>query len=158
MVPIGYSVFAFAAGAAAGAIVRRVLPAMAITFAIYLPLRIWLQGLWAHFEAPLQLTYRALTTSPRASLGDWVINSRIVDRAGHTVSDQTVFSSCGVGPAAHKANVFGCLAAHGYRQVDLYQPVSRFWTFQGIEFAIFAGLGLTLLAITFYWVTRRSTS
>jgi hypothetical protein len=158
IVPIAYSLFAFATGVAAGVIVRRVLPAMAITFAVYLPLRLWVQGVRAHFEAPLQLTYRALATSPRAGRGDWVISSDIVGRGGHSVSPQTVFSTCGIGPAAHKADVFACLAAHGYRQIDLYQPVSRFWLFQGIEFAIFAALALLLVAVTFYWVTCRTTS
>jgi len=157
VVPIAYSVYAFAAGTCAGVILRRVLPAMAITFVAYLPMRLWVQSLRSHFEAPLQLTYSALGTSPRAALGDWVIQSRIVDRAGHTVSDQTVFMTCGIGPAANKSDVFTCLAAHGFRQIDLYQPVSRFWTFQGIEFAIFLGLAGLLLAVTFYWVTRRLT-
>jgi hypothetical protein len=139
-------------------IVRRVLPAMAITFAVYLPLRLWVQGLRAHFATPLQIQYRALGTSPRSGLGDWVIHSRIVNGAGRTVSDQTVFSTCGVGPAAPKGNVLGCLASHGYRQLDSYQPASRFWAFQGIESTIFLGLALILLAMTFYWVTRRSTA
>jgi hypothetical protein len=61
VVPIGYSVFAFAAGAAAGVIVRRVLPAMAITFAIYLPLRIWVQGT----ARPLRGTAAADLPCPR---------------------------------------------------------------------------------------------
>jgi hypothetical protein len=72
--------------------------------------------------------------------------------------DQTVFTTCNVGPVAPKADMFACLASHGYRQVDLYQPVSRFWAFQGIESAIVIGLTLALLTITFCWVTRRSTS
>ena len=158
VVPIAYSLFAFAVGTAAGVIVRRVLPAMAITFAIYLPLRLWVQSLRAHFETPRQISYQALGTSPRAGLGDWVVHSRIVDRAGHTVSDQTVFSTCGVGPSAAKTDVVGCLASHGYHQVDLYQPATRFWTFQGIESAIFVGLAIALLAVAFYWVTRRATA
>jgi hypothetical protein len=158
VVPIAYSLFAFAVGAAAGVFVRRVLPAMAITFAAYLPLRLWVQSLRAHFEAPLQLSYRALGTSPRAGLGDWVIQSRIVNGAGRTVSDQTLLSTCGVGPTAPKAGVLACIASHGYRQVDLYQPVSRFWTFQAVESAIFLGIGCALLALAFYWVTRRATA
>ena len=158
IVPIAYSLFAFSVGAAAGAIARRVLPAMAITFAVYLPLRLWVQSLRAHFATPLAIKYQALTTSPRSGLGDWVIQSRIVNGAGRTVSDQTVFSACGVGPSTQKADVFRCLAASGYRQIDLYQPASRFWAFQAIEFAIFAGLALLLLVITLLWVTRRSTS
>jgi hypothetical protein len=157
VVPIGYSLFAFSVGAAAGVIVRRVLPAMAITFAVYLPLRLLAQSLRAHFEMPLQVTYRALGTSPRAGLGDWIIQSRIVNSSGRMVSDQTLLSTCGVGPTAPKSNVLSCVASHGYHQLDVYQPASRFWAFQGIESAIFVGLAVALLALTFYWVTRRST-
>ena len=158
IVPIAYSLFAFALGCAAGVIARRVLPAMAVTLAVYVPLRLWVQSLRAHFAAPLQITYQALGTSPRAGLGDWVIRSHTVDRAGHSVSDQTVLSNCAIGPGTPKASVLRCLTEHGYHQLDLYQPASRFWTFQGIETAIFLGLAAALLALTFYWVTRRSTA
>jgi hypothetical protein len=158
LVPIAYSLFAFAVGATAGVVVRRVLPAMAITFAVYLPLRLWVQSLRAHFATPLQITYQALGTSPRAGRGDWIIQSRMVDGVGRAVSDQTVFSTCGVGPTIPKGSVFACLASHGYHQVDVYQPASRFWAFQGIESAIFLGLAAALLAVTFYWVTRRATT
>jgi hypothetical protein len=156
--PIAYSLFAFAVGAAAGVIIRRVLPAMAITFAVFLPLRLWIQSLRAHFAAPLQIRYPALTASPRAGLGDWIVQSRIINRAGRTVSDQTVLSTCGIGPKTGKSGVVDCLAAHGYHQLDAYQPASRFWAFQGIEAAIFLGLAAALLVLTFYWVTRRSTA
>ena len=121
-------------------------------------MRLWAQNLRAHFETPLHVAYQAFGSSQRAGLGDWIIQSRIVNSAGRAVSDQSVLVACGIGPSASKTNVNGCLAAHGFRQLDLYQPVSRFWAFQGIESAIFVGLAAALLALTFYWVTRRSTS
>jgi hypothetical protein len=158
LVPVAYSLFAFALGVAAGVVVRRTLPAMAITFAVYVPLRLWVQSLRAHFATPLQITYQAFGTSPRAGLGDWIIQSRILNGAGRTVSDQTVLSTCGVGPSTPKPDVLGCLAAHGYHQLDIYQPASRFWTFQGIESAIFLGLTVALLAVAVYWTTRRCTA
>lgn len=158
IVPIAYSLFAFAVGAAAGAIVRRVLPAMAITFAVYLPLRLWVQSLRAHFEAPLHVAYQAFGTSPRAGLGDWIIQTRIVNGAGRSVSDQSVLTTCGVGASAGKIEPAACLTSHGFHQLDVYQPTSRFWAFQGIESAVFVGLAVLLLALTVYWVTRRSTS
>jgi ABC-type transport system involved in multi-copper enzyme maturation permease subunit len=34
----------------------------------------------------------------------------------------------------------------------LYQPSDRFWTFQGIEAAIFVALGLALLVLTVWWM------
>jgi hypothetical protein len=156
--PIAYSLFAFALGAAAGVMVRRVVPAMAITVAVYLPLRLWVQNLRAHFDTPVHVTYPAFGTSPRAGLGDWVVQSRLINRVGQTVSDQTAILTCGAAGKAHNAGVSACLAGHGYRQIDLYQPASRFWAFQGIEFAIFAGLAVMLLVVTFYWIVRRSTS
>jgi hypothetical protein len=158
IVPIAYSLFAFAVGAAAGVIVRRVLPAMAITFAVYLPLRLWMQNLRAHFEAPLHVAYQAFGTSPRAGLGDWVLQSRVVNSAGRAISDQTVLSTCGTGASAGKVDPTRCLTSHGFHQLDVYQPASRFWAFQGIESAIFVGLAGLLLALAFYWVTRRSTT
>jgi len=126
--------------------------------ATYLPLRPAMQHLRAHFEAPLHVTYPAFGTSPRAGLGDWLIQSHIVNRLGRTVGDQTAIPTCGPASKAQKADVFACLSAHGYRQVDIYQPASRFWAFQGIESAIFVGLAVLLLLLTFYWVTRRTTS
>jgi hypothetical protein len=158
VVPIAYSLFAFAVGTAAGLVVRRVLPAMAITFAVYLPLRLWVQSLRAHFESPLRVSYPAFGSSPRAGLGDWVIQSRIADRAGHTASAQTVLSVCGVVRKAPADNPTACLLAHGYHQIDLYQPATRFWAFQEIEAAIFVGVAALLLAITVCLVTRRSTA
>jgi hypothetical protein len=87
-----------------------------------------------------------------------ILQSRIVNHAGKTVSDQTVLSTCGIGPKTPKRDVLGCLAKHGYHQLDRYQPASRFWTFQWIESAIFLGFAASLLVLTFYWVTRRATA
>jgi len=156
--PIGYSLFAFAAGTTAGVLTRRVLPAMAITFAVFLPARLWVQSLRSHFATPLTVSYRAFGTSPRAGLGDWVVHSQIVDRLGRSVSDLTVITTCGIGLGSQKANVFTCLSAHGFHQIDRYQPASRFLAFQGIETGIFLGLAAVLLGIAVYWVTRRSAS
>jgi hypothetical protein len=39
--------------------------------------------------------------------------------------------------------------------VLLYQPVDRFWMFQGIEAVIFVALALALLALTLWWMRQR---
>jgi hypothetical protein len=39
----------------------------------------------------------------------------------------------------------------------VYQPSDRFWTFQGIEAAIFVALGLALLMLTMWWMRHRIT-
>lgn len=40
-------------------------------------------------------------------------------------------------------------------QAILYQPVDRFWMFQGIEAAIFVALALALLSFTLWWMRQR---
>ena len=60
-----------------------------------------------------------------------------------------------VGPDAGRA----CLdqAAKTFRMLVTYQPGSRYWTFQWLEFGIFMGLAL-LAAAGCYWVITRRTN
>jgi LPXTG-motif cell wall-anchored protein len=46
------------------------------------------------------------------------------------------------------------LLSHGYTQVTSYQPDSRFWTFQWMEFGWLTLLSLLLLT-TAFWLLRR---
>jgi hypothetical protein len=50
------------------------------------------------------------------------------------------------------------LLQHGYTQWMSYQPDSRYWGFQGIEFAWLTALSLVLLATTLWLVRRRPGS
>ena len=152
--PIGYTVYAFALGALAGVLTRRTLPAMAITLAGYLPLRLYVQNLRESFMAPLTVSYPPFGASPRAGLGDWVLRSTIVDNAARELSDAAVVASCPT-TGGSKGTVTECLAAHGFQQLDNYQPASRFWTFQGIETGLFVAL-TALLLLTLWSVTRRT--
>lgn len=58
---------------------------------------------------------------------------------------------------AHKAGVasWTSLLVQKTSSVVLYQPVDRFWMFQGIEAAIFVALALALLALTLWWMRQR---
>lgn len=47
------------------------------------------------------------------------------------------------------------LAVQKTPPVLLYQPVDRFWIFQGIEAAIFVALALALLVLTLWWMRQR---
>ena len=48
-----------------------------------------------------------------------------------------------------------CVRAHHFLNVDVFQPASRYWTFQAIESGIYLTLALGLLALTVYWLRRR---
>jgi hypothetical protein len=66
---IGYALFAFAAGALLGAVIRRVLPAMAATLAAYVAARV-ATGLWVrpHLLPPLHKTVSLFGAGPNSSV------------------------------------------------------------------------------------------
>lgn len=58
-------------------------------------------------------------------------------------------------PGASGTDPVQYLIQHGYHQVTSYQPDSRYWTFQWIEFGWLAALALLLLAATLWLLRRR---
>jgi hypothetical protein len=164
IVPAGYAVFAMALGICAGTLLRRTLPALAVTLASFTALRaLTALRLRPHYMTPVTVYYKltAPFTPAGSSLG---ISQGIIGPNGQTaVLSDGVPSYDGVPiPAAclHAAATpnpqapLPCLAAHGYRGFATYQPASRFWAFQGIETGIFVVLAAVLIAVTF-WVLKR---
>jgi hypothetical protein len=130
--PIGYAVFALALAVAAGALIRRTLPAMGVTLVGFTAVRMVMQYfVRAHLLPTRQLTYPINANSlidiglrepsgqltlqvPHASISNgWVTSSRIVDSAGHTPSAAFVRTACAKaiqppsaappGPGSHQA-------------------------------------------------------
>jgi len=104
LVPIGYAFFAFAVGALAGAVIRRTVPAMVATLAVFAAARVAI-ATWVrpHLLSPLHLATSllnsnqfgfessngsapALVVRGDAPNGAWTIASRLVDGSGHTAS------------------------------------------------------------------------
>jgi hypothetical protein len=57
-------------------------------------------------------------------------------------------------PAFGKDPVISCVQKLGLRSAVTFQPASRFWTFQWIEFALYAVLSLALLGFVIWRVSR----
>ena len=52
--------------------------------------------------------------------------------------------------------VANCIGNHGSGFTHaVYEPASRFWLFQGIETALFAGVALALIAFAGWWIHER---
>jgi ABC-type transport system involved in multi-copper enzyme maturation permease subunit len=107
IVPIGYAAFAFALGVTVGMLVRRTLPAMAITLAVFVAVQIAMPLLVRpHLIAPTRSTIEITKASldgmsaPRGGgpmqlmlkapdagtfTGAWVLSSQAVDASGHAV-------------------------------------------------------------------------
>lgn len=158
--PIAYALFAVALGIFAGTLVKRALPALAVTLGAFVVVRV----LVAHFLRPHYLAAVTHVSSlGRGPLGvpagAWLLNQGLVAPGSNVVSNAVDLSlvpvACQNGFAGDKGVGLQCLIEHGYKQSVTYQPAGRFWAFQGIETAIFVALALVLLAVTYRVVVRR---
>jgi hypothetical protein len=166
IVPVGYALFALAVGVTAGAIIRRTVPAMAASVAVYAAVRaaveIWLRP---HFARPRMLSYPFFGPSPRAGLGDWVLSTKTVDGSGHLLANgqslnfEFLAPRCpGLLPANHALlapdALQDCVQRLGLQVQATYQPGDRYWQFQAIETAIFVSLALMLLGFSIWRIRR----
>ncbi len=172
IVPVGYAVFAVALGIAAGALLRRTLPALAVTIGVFTLLRLVVgQDLRSHYLTALTRTFSFLHHPPLPTGSYWMVSGGGVGPGGQVASQAHSGPGVSFGgvpvpvgsmPSACRALVFqsplkfgSCLATHGYRGFITFQPASRYWTFQGIETGIFAVLAAALIAVTAIVVLRR---
>ncbi len=164
IVPIGYAAFAFALGVTAGVVIRRTLPAMATALAGFVVARVGVTyAVRPNLQAPVHLTSALHLTSGMeysqsnggpltltgGHPGAWVFSDRIVDQAGHAVGGNFLSQ----GACLQSRGAAGCIGK--LREVLVYQPASRYWTFQWYEMAIFLGLAVLMSGFCLWWVRRR---
>jgi len=164
--PLGYAAFAFTLGVTAGLLLRRAIPAMAVTLAIFAAVQVVMPlGIRPHLFPPdrttaaitslsslsgathmsggsFAFTVRNLPSQP----GAWIISTGAVNASGHPVS--TI-------PAACRHQGQSCLASHGIRVAVTYEPTSRYWAIQWTETAIYLALALALAGYCFWRLARR---
>jgi len=159
IVPVAFALFAVALGIAVGSVIRRVLPSLAVTLAVFVALRAAIAFyVRPHYLAPITKLFPLLGNAGPPNNG-WIISSSFVNGQGHVLGDRFSFSDI---PAPCRTQVIGgkglrgqCLADHGFHQLVTYQPDSRFWAFQGIEAGIFVVLALALVGFAWWWVLKR---
>lgn len=150
----GYFLLALAVGILAGAVVKRIIPAMAVTLAVFLPIRLLVEfWLRPRYMTPMTTVGPEPGNSDvvqRVLEGDdWALDTYLVGPSGNRLTDAEEFDLLGGGVIDNAA-----LVQNGLREAVTYHPAARFWEFQLIEFAIFGGLALVcvLLAV---WRVRR---
>lgn len=129
IVPIAYTVFAMALGIAAGALFRRVVPAIMTTLIVFPAARIST----ALYFRPLF----AVTKNVPALAG-----SGYPPLSWGLFADICPSSAC---------------PPHRFYEHIIYLPASRFWPLQGTESAIFLALALALALFTYWSVITRET-
>ena len=158
---VAWTLAAFAIGAFAGVLIRRVVPAIVATLATYAGLAV-VVGMYLrqHYLTPL------ITSKPNMPGSAWIL-SQWWTRDGRFAFGRAPFSllqqicpppPSGAGPGNFSKSGFigQCLSHHGYTQSANYQPASRFWPFQLIESGWLLTLSLLLIATTIWLVHRRA--
>ncbi len=153
-----WTLAAFAIGAPAGMLIRRVVPAIAATLAAYAGLA-FATGLFLrqHYLTP------RLTSNSNPPDSAWIISQQWQTKGGQPVS-QSLLSQvlqgapqlAGKGGVPKSLNVTQYLNQHGYTLWTSYQPGSRFWPFQWIEGGWLLALSVLLIAATVRLVRRRA--
>ncbi len=173
--PLGYAAFGFTLGVTAGAVIRRSVPAMAVTLAIFAAMQIAMP-LWIRPNLfPASHTVIPVSALQQISLqqggfngssfnlgaedvpgqpGAWLLSSGAVNAAGQATS--TTPAACTArtdrdNPPA----IMDCLASHGIQEAISYQPASRYWAFQWTETAIYLALALAFAGYCFRRLSRR---
>jgi ABC-type transport system involved in multi-copper enzyme maturation permease subunit len=156
-----WTLAAFAIGALASMLIRRVVPAIAATLVVWAGLALMVGGfLRQHYLAPL------ITHNPNLPGSPWIISHWYTERNGKPLSQATIRQILqAYHPPAHKIgrntfqtflNPVGYLTQHGYTYWLMYQPARRFWPFQWIEGGCLLGLSVLLITATIWLVRRRA--
>ncbi|MFI6963267.1 ABC transporter permease [Streptomyces sp. NPDC050255] len=181
--PLGYAAFAFTVGVCAGLLIRRTVPAMAVTL-----------GLFAAVQILMPYAIRPLLMEPvraevaLAGLGMAAQEGRPAEGAAWSATDimlsgdgenaqvkvglsrpgawvlsdlGPVLNSAGeemrgsAGCAARETDPVQCFAKSDFHVAVEYQPGDRYWTFQWIETGIFVALAGILAGFSAWWLRRR---
>lgn len=159
----GWALAGFGLGAVAGLLWRRVLPALATAFAAWFGLAfLGANVLRPSYLAPLTTTRLQLPATDLPIDRWWTKGGvRVGDAQLKSVLNTIGFQApSGSGKITVSPGTGGTvdpvqyLLKHGYVQVTSYQPDSRYWPFQWIEFGWLVALSAVLLT-TALWLLRR---
>ena len=152
--PLGYAAFAFTLGVTAGMLIRRTIPAMAVTLAIFAAIQVAMPlAIRPHLFPPARTTVAIGSFAGAEHVGNghfsfnvmdlpsqpgaWIISSQAVNAAGQSVSSSAACEGRG-------QNGNQCLARQGVQIAVTYEPTSRFWPMQLAETGIYLALAMVL--------------
>jgi ABC-type transport system involved in multi-copper enzyme maturation permease subunit len=160
IVPIGAAALAFTIGVCAGLLLRRTLPAMAVTLGVFAALLVAMPvAVSPHLISPAQYTRPVVVNLATPAMvmtsngqindpvrdmpGAWILSDQVITKSGSvfTMSNSSV---CATGS---QAQCDAWLAKQPLRQHVVYQPASRYWTFQILETLIWLALTLGLAGV-----------
>lgn len=154
VVPVASTLFAFALGTAAGALIRRTVPAMAVALGGYLAAWLPLSS-WRYRFYPPITAHGPFGRTPPAPVSAYVLSNSYENAAGHNVTFAAMARACEHSSDGQSGVRLSCLAAKGFTYTTTYQPDSRFWAIQGVESGILLAAAVVLLVLAAWWAARR---
>jgi ABC-type transport system involved in multi-copper enzyme maturation permease subunit len=182
--PLGYALFAFALGTTFGLVLRRSIPAMAVTLAVFVTVQVIVPTVVRPNLLPSTTVTYAINATNLSQAngisgtggsqdfffsglpvpqGAWLLDvSPVEDAAGRPVR-MSSFSDCLPGPGTkvrgkNPFTAFGtCVARDDLHESVTYQPSSHYWPLQWYETGAFLALACGLFVFCFWWIRRRRT-
>jgi ABC-type transport system involved in multi-copper enzyme maturation permease subunit len=168
--PLGYAAFAFALGVTCGVLIRKTLPAMAVTLAVFAAVQILMPNVVRpHLIPPVQTTAamnafdnnEIMISSPGNKMtlvgnfnrpGAWILSNQTITPSGKLFTGPAGAACTGNSTPNACSNWINTLHL---RQSVTYQPASRFWPLQLIETGIYLILAAGLAWLCTWQVRRR---
>ncbi|MFG1605817.1 ABC transporter permease subunit [Actinoplanes sp. NPDC049265] len=179
IVPIAYAGLAFALGVLIGTVLRRTVPAMALTLLLVVGIQVLMPTLVRghlitpmhdsaaitaqpggggedFFEEFLMSDDGSMTVVPKLDKpGAWVMSNRAVTADGSTFRGPYDPNSCGREAGGGPKKCEEWVLSQNLHHDAVYQPASRFWPLQWIESGLILAVTALLGLLTFWWVRRR---
>jgi hypothetical protein len=170
VVPIGYAALAFVVWVTAGVLIRRTVPAMAVTLVLVVAAQIAAPFLLReHLVDPVVVT-RALpgdavdhlmlhssgvmeVYGADPDVPAWVVGNDTLTPSGKVFTGPANWTACG--PSADRSACPRWIDTQHLTQRLSYIPDNRFWTLQWRELGVLMVISLGLATLSGWWVRRR---
>jgi ABC-type transport system involved in multi-copper enzyme maturation permease subunit len=166
--PLGYAAFAFTLGVTLGVLLRRTIPAMALTLVLFAAVQFLMPALVRPNLLPAQQVTAPYNPSRSGELfitngarmvlvenasipGAWILSNQTVTPAGRVFTGPAT-GAC-LGPNGNACDSW--LVSKHLRQLVRFQPASRFWPLQWIELAIYLAASAALAWGCVWRLSRR---
>lgn len=159
VVIVFHALFALSLGISLGTVVGKQIGGMALFLPVFVMVRVFLVWLRQHYLAPLLVRWDYAGENPIDQGKVWVLGQSYFDKFGQPITLEKMFDTCHpLQPLAYAfdPDLLPCFRENGYSLLLRYQPVERFWLFQGIESAIFLALTLVLVWVTVWWLKKKA--
>ncbi|PZG08587.1 hypothetical protein C1I95_29860 [Micromonospora craterilacus] len=176
IVPLGYAAFTFALGTTLGLLLRRTLPAMAVTLAVFIAIQILVPTLIRPHLLPSTTTTFPINQASTSQFhgfsgtqtdfhfdlptpqGAWLTSQPPVKNSSGQVVRIDSYPECfpdSQGDAPDLSQIGACLAKDNLHQTVTYHPASHYWPLQWMETGIFLVLAGALAGTCLWWIRRR---